>query len=182
LPIIRITNVSDKNIDLSDVKYFNPADYKENTKSFEVNYGDILVAMSGATTGKIGFYAHRHSAYLNQRVGKFLPKKETLNNRYLYHFLLSKVESIYVIAGGGAQPNLSSNALMEKILIPIPHPNNSQKSLAEQTRIASILDKFDTLTSSLQEGLPREIELRQKQYEHYRGLLLSFPKPAEAAV
>ncbi len=44
-----------------------------------------------------------------------------------------------------------------------------------------MLDKFDTLTTSLQEGLPREIELRQKQYEYYRDLLLSFPKSDEAA-
>jgi len=39
------------------------------------------------------------------------------------------------------------------------------------------LDKFDALTSSISEGLPREIALRQKQYEHYRDLLLSFDLP-----
>ena len=49
-------------------------------------------------------------------------------------------------------------------------------SLAEQARIVAILDKFDALTNSITEGLPREIELRKKQYEHYRDLLLSFPK------
>ena len=112
LPIIRITNVDGKNISLEDVKYFDPSDYKENTASYEISKGDILIAMSGATTGKIGFYAHESPAYLNQRVGKFLPKPKILNNRYLYHYLLSKVEQIYVIAGGGAQPNLSSNALI----------------------------------------------------------------------
>ncbi|MGS0755855.1 restriction endonuclease subunit S [Roseateles sp. GG27B] len=52
----------------------------------------------------------------------------------------------------------------------------------EQIRIVTILDKFDALTSSITEGLPREIELRQKQYEHYRDLLLSFPKPDDAVV
>lgn len=57
----------------------------------------------------------------------------------------------------------------KKFLIPIP-------SLEEQERIVSILDKFDTLTTSLTEGLPKEIELRQKQYEYYRDMLLSFPK------
>ncbi|HBY0475059.1 TPA: restriction endonuclease subunit S, partial [Klebsiella pneumoniae subsp. pneumoniae] len=50
----------------------------------------------------------------------------------------------------------------------------------EQARIVAILDKFDTLTSSITEGLPREIELRQKQYEYYRDLLFSFPT-SEAA-
>jgi len=39
------------------------------------------------------------------------------------------------------------------------------------------LDKFEALTNSITEGLPREIALRQKQYEYYRNLLLSFPKP-----
>ena len=44
-------------------------------------------------------------------------------------------------------------------------------------RVVAILDKFDALTSSIREGLPREIKLRQKQYEYYRDQLLSFPKP-----
>ncbi len=51
----------------------------------------------------------------------------------------------------------------------------------EQTRIVAILDKFDALTNSITEGLPREIALRQKQYEYYRDLLLSFPKSEEVA-
>ncbi|HDS7511889.1 restriction endonuclease subunit S [Escherichia coli] len=59
---------------------------------------------------------------------------------------------------------------LAKILIPVP-------SQEEQTRIVDILDKFDLLTSSISQGLPREIELRQKQYEYYRDLLFSFPKP-----
>ena len=70
-----------------------------------------------------------------------------------------------------------SKKQMETIEIPVPCPNNPEKSLAEQSRIIAILDKFDALTNSLQEGLPREIVLRQKQYEYYRDLLLNFPKP-----
>ena len=57
----------------------------------------------------------------------------------------------------------------KKFLIPIP-------TLEEQERIVFILDKFDTITASITEGLPKEIELRQKQYEYYRDMLLSFPK------
>lgn len=60
---------------------------------------------------------------------------------------------------------------------PIPVP-----LLEEQARIVAILDKFDTLTTSVTEGLPREIELRQKQYEYYRNLLLSFPKSEDEVV
>ncbi|MCV6612211.1 MAG: restriction endonuclease subunit S [Amphritea sp.] len=66
-----------------------------------------------------------------------------------------------------------------KVQIPVPYPNDPQRSLEEQARIVSILDKFDALTNSITEGLPREIELRQKQYEYYRDLLLSFPKPED---
>ncbi len=68
-----------------------------------------------------------------------------------------------------------------KIAIPVPYPDDREKSLAEQARIVAILDRFDALTHSISDGLPREIELRQKQYEHYRDLLLSFPKPKELA-
>ncbi|QNW94133.1 restriction endonuclease subunit S [Acinetobacter seifertii] len=170
LPIIRITNVDGKNISLDDLKYFDPSDYKENTASYEISKGDILIAMSGATTGKIGFYAHESPAYLNQRVGKFLPKPKILNNRYLYHYLLSKVEQIYVIAGGGAQPNLSSNALMAKIEIPIPCPDNPEKSLAIQAEIVRTLDAFTAMTAEL----TAELNLRKKQYNYYRDQLLSF--------
>lgn len=177
LPIIRITNVNGSSVNLTDVKYFDPSDYKENTKNYSVIRGDILIAMSGATTGKVGCFDSAETAYLNQRVGKFIPDTELLESRYLYHFLLSKTEQIYVLAGGGAQPNLSSKALMEKLLIPIPHAKDPINSITEQKRISSILDKFNTLTTSISEGLPREIELRQKQYEYYRDLLLSFPKP-----
>jgi type I restriction enzyme S subunit len=159
---------------LDDVKFFDPSDYKENTSSYTVEWGDILIAMSGATTGKIGYYTKNETAYLNQRVGKFVPDPNLLNNRFLYHWLILQNETLYVLAGGGAQPNLSSNVLKEKLQIPIP-------PLAEQARIAAILDKFDTLTHSISEGLPHEIELRQKQYEYYRNLLLSFPKPEEGS-
>jgi type I restriction enzyme S subunit len=68
----------------------------------------------------------------------------------------------------------------QETLIPIPYPNDPEKSLAEQARIAAILDQFDALTNSLTEGLPREIELRQKQYAYYRDLLFRFPKPASS--
>ncbi len=58
---------------------------------------------------------------------------------------------------------------LAKIKIPVP-------SKEEQERVATILEKFDTLTNSISEGLPKEIELRQKQYEYYRDLLLAFPQ------
>lgn len=56
---------------------------------------------------------------------------------------------------------------MKKIALNMP----SQKV---QEQVVSILDQFETLVNDLQKGLPREIELRQKQYEYYRNQLLSF--------
>jgi type I restriction enzyme S subunit len=169
LPIIRITNINGKNVDLNDLKYFEPSDYKEDLEKFKINKGDILIAMSGATTGKIGYYDVEDIAYLNQRVGKFSPKKEILNNRFLYHFLSLNYQKIFSLSGGGAQPNLSSIQLMEKISIPIP-------PLSEQERIVAILDKFDALVNDISQGLPAEIEARRKQYEYYRNKLLTFNK------
>ena len=70
-------------------------------------------------------------------------------------------------------PTLDSN-ILEQLPIPLP-------PLSEQRRIVDILDRFDTLTNSISEGLPKEIALRRKQYEYYRDALLSFPRP-EATV
>ncbi|VUT18936.1 restriction endonuclease subunit S [Klebsiella pasteurii] len=169
LPIVRITNIDGFNVNLDEVKYFSPTDYKEDISSFEVSMGDIVIAMSGATTGKVGFYKNETRCYLNQRVGKFVPKRNLLNNKYLYHFLLLNTEAIYILAGGGAQPNLSSNALMSKLLIPIPSSSNPEKSLAIQSEIVRILDKFTELTAEL----TAELTMRKKQYNYYRDLLLS---------
>lgn len=69
----------------------------------------------------------------------------------------------------GAKVTRLQAGSLPKYTIPLP-------PLSEQQRIAAILDKFDTLTASISEGLPREIELRKKQYEYYREQLLSFPK------
>jgi type I restriction enzyme S subunit len=69
-----------------------------------------------------------------------------------------------------------------KVRIPIPHPSDAKRSLEEQARIVSILENLDTLTHSISEDLPREIELRQKQYEYYRDLLLNFPRPEMATL
>lgn len=110
--------------------------------------GDDDVAISNHTF----IYSHnqnpKYLAYLFQTQA-FLKYKKT------------KVVGVKVI-------DIPQKAL-ESFCIPVP-------PLEEQERIVSILDKFDTLTTSLTEGLPKEIELRQKQYEYYRDMLLSFPK------
>ena len=96
---------------------------------------------------------------------------DRLNSDYLYHYLSSNAVKIYWEGKINSSSVSNLNADIIKGL-PIPIP-----SLSKQKRIASILDKFDALTNSITEGLPREIALRQQQYEYYRDLLLSFPKP-----
>ncbi|MEA2098585.1 MAG: restriction endonuclease subunit S, partial [Campylobacterota bacterium] len=89
-------------------------------------------------------------------------------SKYLYYFLEGNNHLILKLKKEGGVPAVNRGDLI-KLEIPIP-------PLKEQEKIVNILDKFDTLTNSISEGLPREIELRQKQYEYYRDLLLTFPK------
>ncbi|MEX6124126.1 restriction endonuclease subunit S [Providencia hangzhouensis] len=110
------------------------------------------------------------------------PTDTAINPRYLYQVLADDKFFEYNMqhAKGAKMPRGNKSKIME-YLVPIPFASNREKSLAEQERIVTILDKFDALTNSITEGLPREIDLRQKQYEYYRDLLLSFPKSDEAA-
>ena len=167
--IIRITNIDGTNVNIDDVKYFWKSEYKNDLQQFMVQKGDILIAMSGATTGKIGYYSYDENSYLNQRVGKFVPIKEKLNARFLYHFLRSQTEYLYVLAGGGAQPNLSSIKLMNTLEIPLP-------PLPVQEEIVRILDHFTNLAAELQAKLEAELQARKEQYEYYRNKLLTFDK------
>lgn len=98
------------------------------------------------------------------------------NPRYISHFLRTHNYHLQIkkYVKNGKISSLSVSGL-EKAIIPIPYPNDIKKSLEEQERIASILDKFNKITTSITEGLPKEIELRQKQYEYYRDMLLTFP-------
>ena len=94
-------------------------------------------------------------------------KFETYAERRHVEYYLNSIDLTPYISGA-AQPKLNQKNLNS---IKIPSP-----SLEEKERIVAILDKFEALTTSLTEGLPREIELRQQQYEYYRELLLNFPK------
>ncbi|MBN8574689.1 MAG: restriction endonuclease subunit S, partial [Candidatus Kapabacteria bacterium] len=132
LPILRITNIQNDEIDTNELVFFDTKDYKVNLDRFKVYQGDLLIAMSGATTGKLGINNSETVFYLNQRVGKFIPKKQ-LNKAFLYYFLTTKVEESLRIAAGAAQPNLSTEQI-NNFQIPLP-------PLPEQQRIVSILDE-----------------------------------------
>ena len=94
-------------------------------------------------------------------------KFNTYTERRFVEFYLNNIDLTPYISGA-AQPKLNKNNL-SNIKIPTP-------PFEEQQRIVTILDKFETLTNSITEGLPKEIELRQKQYEYYREKLLSFSR------
>ena len=90
-----------------------------------------------------------------------------LNIRFLYHILLHFQKEIHNLCSFTGIPALNASEL-KKLEISIP-------AIEEQQRIVSILDKFETLTNSITEGLPLAIEQSQKRYEYYRELLLNFP-------
>ena len=148
---------------------------KIDTYDFEGEY--VSWTTDGANAGTVFYRLGRFS--ITNVCGVLASNGTTpLNLKFLFHWLSIAAKG-HVVSGMG-NPKLMSHQVA-KIPVPIPFPEDSERSLAEQARIASILDKFDTLTTSLSEGLPREITLRQQQYEHYRDLLLSFPKPEETA-
>lgn len=93
---------------------------------------------------------------------------------YLFHILSSEKFFLYDIKNskGAKMPRGDKSAVMD-FEIPIP-------SLEEQHRIVSILDRFESLTTSLQSGLPAEISARRQQYEHYRDKLLTFKRKGAA--
>ena len=135
--------------------------------------GDILISASG-TIGRTVKFDGEPAYFQDSNIVWISNDEKKVLNTYLWHFY--KIAKWFVSEGGTIDRLYNDN--IRKTKIPVPYPNDPSKSFAEQKRVVAILDKFDTLTTSLAEGLPREIELRQKQYAHYRDLLLSFPKPA----
>ncbi|MDK2709782.1 restriction endonuclease subunit S [Enterobacter cloacae] len=127
----------------------------------------LLIGRQGALCGNVKrmkgqFYATEHAVVVSALPG--------VNIDWAFHMLTAMNLNQY--ASKSAQPGLAVGKLQE-LKLPVP-------SIKRQEYIASILDKFDMLTDSITEGLPREIELRQKQYEYYRDMLFSFPKPEVA--
>jgi type I restriction enzyme S subunit len=141
VPIIRISNIQDGRIDTDNrLVFFDPNDYRENLDRYRIVEDDLVIAMSGATTGKLGFNTENTVFYLNQRVGKFEPGKK-LNKRFLYHFLSTKVEENLRISAGTAQPNLSTEQI-KGFVLPLP-------PIDEQTRIVEALEALSEETRRL---------------------------------
>ncbi|HHJ81201.1 MAG TPA: restriction endonuclease subunit S, partial [Candidatus Tenderia electrophaga] len=125
----------------------------------------VVVARSGAYAG---YVSHWNEPIFLTDAFSVHPKLGVMTPRFVYYLLQNKQDQLHAMKKGAGAPHVRVKE-MELYDVPVP-------PLAEQARIVTILDKFDTLTTSPSAGLPREIELRQKQYEYYRDLLLSFPK------
>ena len=158
LPILRITNIQNDEIDSKELVYFDTKDYKVNLDRFKVYQGDLLIAMSGATTGKLGINNSETVFYLNQRVGKFIPKK-FLNKAFLYYFLTTKVEESLRIAAGAAQPNLSTEQI-NNFEIPLP-------PLPEQQRIVAILDEAFAAIAKAKTNAEQNLKNAKELFESY---------------
>ncbi|MEM5479178.1 restriction endonuclease subunit S [Pseudoalteromonas fuliginea] len=139
-PIVRISNVKNGIVDLSKAARI-PEHKLENGKKYNIETGSLLIAMSGATTGKVGRYfpLDDNPAYLNQRVGKFDCNESLINQDYLWFFTQSSTcqKQIGFLAEGAAQPNISGSQI-ESIEIPLP-------PLETQKKIAAVLEKADQL-------------------------------------
>ena len=157
-PILRITNIQNDEINTKDLVYFNLKDCKVNLDRFKVFQGDLLIAMSGATTGKLGINHSETVFYLNQRVGKFMPKKH-LSRIFLYYFLKTKVEESLRIAAGAAQPNLSTEQIYS-FEIPLP-------PLPEQQRIVSILDEAFAAIAKAKANAEQNLKNAKELFESY---------------
>lgn len=145
IPVIRISNIKENNVDVDDcIKTL-----EENIdEKFIVHQGDLLIAMSGATTGKNGVYMSANIAYLNQRVGNIKVKnKELLIEKFRNFYIANMQNEILNTAYGGAQPNISSQK-MSVMTFPLP-PLSEQQRIVE--RIEELFAKLDEAKERLQE-------------------------------
>lgn len=171
---IDLSSVDRDNHKISDCTIIN----KENAPSRAqqvVKTGDILFGTTRPTLMRFCYIPKEYdgevcsTGYCVIRVNN-----EMINSHFAYHFLFTQKFQEYVEGHqkGASYPAISNKDVMS-FELPIP-------SLQEQERIANILDRFESLTTSLQSGLPAEISARRKQYEYYRGKLLTFKRKGAA--
>ena len=141
VPLIRISNIVDNQINIEQCVYIQgPVNER-----FIVKKGDLLIALSGATTGKMGVYNLDTKAYLNQRVGNLRIKHhELIISEFRDYVMMAKSEEILKLAYGGAQPNISGAVICEMELLLPP--------LSEQIRIINELKQWLSIINSLDNG------------------------------
>ncbi len=167
IEVIRISNIQDGEIDLADAVHVK--DHPDYHK-FSVEKGDLLIAMSGATTGKMGVYNHEGVAFQNQRVGNIKVKSEAvIYPSFRNHFFRMKQEDILKEAYGGAQPNISGT-MIENFDFALP-------PLSEQKRIVAKIQSTQEKIKAIEENASKAEELIGKYRESllqkaFRGQLV----------
>ena len=129
---------------------------------------DILYTYVG-TVGQVGLVDKNNKYYLAPNVARIRIADKNVLPKYVMYFLLTdefKKKQLDVLSGTSSMKNITM-ANIRKFKIPVP-------SIEEQQRVIDILEKFDRLSNDISEGLPAEIDARQKQYEYYRDKLLTF--------
>ena len=141
-PLVRISNIVNNSIDLTECVYIQ----NKTDDRFIVSKGDLLIAMSGAATGKMGIYSYEEASYLNQRVGNIkILYNSLLLSGYRDVYMQSKVDDILKLAYGGAQPNISASVIGNfEFLLP---PIDEQKRIIEAINIA--FEYLDVIMESL---------------------------------
>ena len=148
--LITIKNIS-KNIITLEEKTFLPSQYYEMYPKFRVLENDLLIAMTGATIGKVGIYNSCEKSLLNQRNG--IIRSKNLNTFYLMNLLNLDIYQKLILRNsvGGAQSNISGKEIL-KINIPIP-PLEKQNEMA--THISQIRSKANVLMQQGKETLEK---------------------------
>ena len=163
---LRGLNVKGK-LDLTDVKYLDGSDLTKLERS-KLYKDDILFTYVG-TVGQVALVDCDDKYYLAPNVARIRFDKEVVDPAYIRYFFQTEYfmrKQIEKYAKTSSMKNLTMENI-RKFQVPIP-------PLETQAKIVSILDRFDTLTSDLTQGLPAEIAARKKQYEYYRDKLLTF--------
>ncbi|WP_455056212.1 restriction endonuclease subunit S [Megamonas funiformis] len=138
IPLVRISNIENGIVNINECIYVNKLE--KNEEKYVIEKGDLLIALSGATTGKNGVYYLDEIAYLNQRIGNIkIKNKEKVLNEYRNYYIALKNEDILNLAYGGAQPNISPKVI-EFISIPLPPIKEQQRIV---NRIESLFVKLD---------------------------------------
>ena len=155
-PLIRISSFNNGPVYFDDRTVYVENEYLESKSTFKVEKGDVLIALSGATTGKYGLYTHDKPSLLNQRVGLLKSGvSQDLDDKYFYFYLSVLQKEIFRKAGGAAQPNISTKEISE-FTIPLP-PLDQQKKIAAildaadayRQKTKALIEKYDELTQSL---------------------------------
>ena len=168
VPFLSAEAIIDNKLDFSHARGFITKEYDEVcAKKYKPQKNDVFMCKSGSTTGKVAINDTDVDFNIWSPLAAMSVNDEN-NPKYLFYLLQSKSvqEQVRINASHGSQPNLSMRKL-EQFKVRVP-------SLKVQNRIVEVLDNFETISSDLNIGLPAEIEARQKQYEYYRDLLLTF--------